>query len=113
MYIILNSDDAGMARSINRAIILAWQRRVLTSTSLMAPCPCFSEIASFALSHPTFDVGVHLTLTSEWDDYRWRPLSPRHRVRSLVDGDGYFWKTADLVAAYCDPYEAEIEMQAQ
>src|SRR5690606_115573 len=63
--------------------------------------------------NPEADIGIHLTMTSEWDHYRWRPLTPADRVPSLVDKDGFFWKTTKELFEHAVLDEIEIEARAQ
>src|SRR5690348_9196622 len=79
----------------------------------MVPCPWFTEVADFAKSHPGMDLGLHLTLTSEWKTYRWGPVAPRDRVASLLDPNGYFYLDNGPVAAHARPEEAEVEVRSQ
>lgn len=102
-----------MAHSVNRATIEAMERGAVTSASLMVPCAWFPEMARYATENPSRDFGVHLTLTSEWRDYRWGPVAPRDRVSSLIDGDGYFWRTTQKVANTVKASDVEIEWRAQ
>ena len=77
----------------------------------MVPCPWFREIADQPAAD--FDLGVHLTLTSEWPHYRWAPISTVSRASGLIDPDGYFWRTCLDLRAHVVPAAAEIEMRAQ
>lgn len=86
--LIVKGDDMGAAHGINTATIDAFKRGVLTTTNVIVPGPWFPEAARLLKANPGLDVGVHLALTSEWDDVKWRPLtySP-----SIADDDGYFF----------------------
>src|ERR1044072_5321724 len=111
--LIVHADDLGMAHTINLASIKGLESGLVSSASIMIPCPWLPEIAAYARSHPEADLGLHLTLTSEWSLYRWGPVLPKDRVPSLLDRDGYFYPTESEAAAHIDPKEAEAERRAQ
>ena len=111
--LIVHADDLGMAHSVNVATIKAFESGLVNSGSIMVPCPWFSEIATYARANPQADLGLHLTLTSEWTSFRWGPLSPKDRVSSLLDKDGYFYLTETEAASHADPKEVELEITAQ
>jgi chitin disaccharide deacetylase len=79
---------------------------------VMVPCPWFTEIVD-ANAHLDLDVGVHLTLTSEWAHYRWRPVSTISRASGLIDEDGYFHRDIPSLLPTLVPEAAEMEMSAQ
>lgn len=111
--LIIHADDIGMCHAVNDASIKAFKQGMVTSGSIMVPCPWFPEIAEYCREHPEVDVGLHLTLTSEWKYYRWRPVAPMAKVAGLVDEEGYMWhKVADVVK-HATPEEVEIELRAQ
>lgn len=111
--LIVHADDLGMAHSVNAATIKAFESGLVNSGSIMVPCPWFSEIATYARANPQADLGLHLTLTSEWTTFRWGPVTPKDRVSSLLDKNGYFNLSESEAAAKADPKEVEIEIRAQ
>jgi chitin disaccharide deacetylase len=111
--LIVHADDLGAAHSVNRASIKALESGLVTSASIMVPCPWLPEIAAYARAHPGADFGLHLTLTSEWNLYRWGPVLGKERVPSLLDGSGYLYPGEDVAAAHMDIKEVEAEIRAQ
>jgi predicted glycoside hydrolase/deacetylase ChbG (UPF0249 family) len=111
--LIVHADDLGMAHSINLASIKGLESGLVSSASIMIPCPWLPEIAAYARAHPEADLGLHLTLTSEWSLYRWGPTLSKERVPSLLDSTGYLYPTETDAAAHMDPKEAEAEIRAQ
>jgi YdjC-like protein len=79
----------------------------------MVPCPWFREIAESAAADPVLDLGIHLTLTSEWANYRWAPISTVSRASGLIDDEGYFWRDVASLRAHLVPEAAEAELRAQ
>ena len=111
--LIVHADDLGMAHSVNSASFRALETGLVNSASIMIPCPWLPEVVTFARRHPDADLGLHLTLTSEWKSMRWGPVSPRDEVPTLVDGEGYLHLTESMAAAHMKPAEAEAEIRAQ
>ena len=97
----------------NEGAFEALDRGTVTCGSVMVPCPWFQEAADAARARPDVDLGVHLTLTSEWPHYRWGPVAGARAVPSLLDDQGFLPRTTQEVAARGDPVEAETEMRAQ
>ena len=111
--LIINGDDVGMCHSANAATIAAMEKGLMTSATIMVPCPWFLEIADYAKRHPARDFGIHLVHTSEWNRYRWGPVAPREQVPRLLDADGYLWSSVPQVYAAANPEQALIEARAQ
>lgn len=109
--LIIHHDDLGGSHGANLAFAELWDLGLATCGSVMVPCPWFPEIARIARERPELDLGVHLTLTSEWDDFRWRPLTGV-ADNGLCDADGYFWKRVKD-ARRADPAAVETELRAQ
>src|SRR5688572_28169878 len=111
--LIIHADDLGMAHSINAATIKGFESGLVNSGSIMVPCPWLPEIAAYARAHPEADLGLHLTLTSEWILYRWGSVLPKDRVSSLFDPSGYLYLTESEAASRINVKEAEAEIRAQ
>ena len=111
--LIINGDDIGMSHAANAASIDAMENGLMTSGTIMVPCPWFPEIAAYAREHPETDFGLHLTHTSEWKTYKWGPVSSRSTVPGLVNPEGYFWPATADVYEHATPEEAYIEAKAQ
>src|SRR3954462_11649456 len=111
--LILHGDDLGVAHSVNAASLDALARGAITSASIMMPTPWVTEVAAYAKAHPDADLGLHLTLTSEWQTYRWQGLAPTDKVPSLYDSDGTLPNDEAIVAQRAKPEEVERELRAQ
>ena len=109
-YLIVNADDYGMCHSANEAVAELFEEGFLKSSTIMMPCPAAKEAVDFSIAHPEHAIGIHLTMTSEWKKYRWKPLTGG---KSLVDKDGYMWHESDEVEKNADYKELEAEIRAQ
>lgn len=111
--VIVHADDVGMCHAANAAF---WEDQafgVVTSASVMIPCPWVPEMAAWCRAHPQADVGVHLTLTSEWAGYRWRPLSTGDPRSGLIDEQGYMWRSVEDLHRHMEVDAAVAELRAQ
>jgi len=89
--LIINADDFGMCNAVNEAIFQVLAAGVVRSTTLMVPCPWALHAMRFLADHPEIPFGVHLTVISEWPNYRWGPVTAREKVPSLINQSGYFY----------------------
>jgi predicted glycoside hydrolase/deacetylase ChbG (UPF0249 family) len=111
--LILHADDLGVAHSEDAASLDALDRGAVSSASIMIPTPWVSEVAAYARAHPNADLGLHLTLTSEWETYRWGSVEGRDKVPSLLDSAGTFPNDESIVAKMAKPAEVDRELRAQ
>lgn len=111
--LIIHADDLAVAHSVDAASFDALNKNAITSASVMVPCPWLNEVAAYAKDHPNADLGLHLTLTSEWKIYRWGPVESKNKVMSLLDSSGYLWPETVQAASNLKPEEAEREIRAQ
>lgn len=111
--IVFHADDLGMCHAANTAFAKIAAYGITRCGSVMVPCPWFPELASLARENPAWDIGVHLTLTSEWNSYRWGPISTQNTASGMMDSEGYFWRSTADAIKYVDPVFARAEMRAQ
>lgn len=111
--LIVHADDLAVAHSEDTASFDALNRNAVTSASIMVPCAWLTEVASYAKEHPDADLGLHLTLTSEWKVDRWGPVESKDKVTSLLDPSGYLWPETLPAVRNLKPEEAEREIRAQ
>lgn len=109
--VIINADDFGMCHAANTAVSGLLDAGHIDSATLMVPCAWAPEALAFAASRTDLDVGVHLVLTSEWTDYRWRPLTGS--ATTLVDDTGYFPADALAVEQHAATDDVAVEIAAQ
>lgn len=113
--LIINADDFGMCNSTNVAIMRALREGLIQSTTLMVPCPWALHALHFLADHPEIPFGVHLTVMSDWFDYRWGPLTAREKVPSLVNSAGHFYDfdTTHALLPLMKLNELDLEFRAQ
>src|ERR1041385_6078203 len=111
--VLFHCDDVGMSHASNLGAIESLEKGVVTSVSIMMPCPWVPEFVKCVKEHPQVDAGLHLTLNSEWSLYRWGPLAGKAAVPGLCDPDGYLWHPVPETAKHATPDEVEREIRAQ
>lgn len=111
--VIFHVDDAGMSYSSNRGAIRSIEEGIATSCSIMMPTPWSASFTKYVIANPGIDAGLHLTLTSEWNDYRWVPLMGKKNVPGLTDREGALWKSVEDVVAHANEEEVDAEIRAQ
>lgn len=111
--IIMHVDDAGMSYDSNEGALKAIRDGVATSVSVMMPCGWVPGFVHSLKKYPDIDAGLHLTLTSEWKEYRWGPLAGKPTVKGLVDAEGAMWSNVADVVKHATPDEVETEIRAQ
>ena len=120
VYLIVRGDDIGFSHAANMGCIESYNKGIMRSVELMPACPWFPEAVKMLKEVPGLDVGIHLALTSEWSNMKWRPLT---NAPSITDEDGYFfpmvWKkesfppNSSIEEADWNIEEIEKELRAQ
>ena len=111
--VIIHTDDIGMCQASLAAFADLVDFGLISSGATMVPCPWFPQVATYCRAHPSVDLGVHLTLTCEWDTYRWGPISTRDPASGMIDEEGYFYRQSEPVQEHGDPAAIQIELLAQ
>ena len=111
--VIIHADDVGMCQASVAAYAELADLGAVSSASVMVPCPWFLEAAACCRARPQADVGVHLTLTSEWQTYRWGPISTRDPASGLLDAEGCFHRDSASVQARARAEAVQAELCAQ
>jgi predicted glycoside hydrolase/deacetylase ChbG (UPF0249 family) len=111
--LIIHADDLAVSHSENQASFAAIEKGSVNSASVMVPCPWLSEVAEYARSHPNHDLGLHLTLTSEWKHFKWGPVASEDAVPTLIDDHGFFRLDCPAMAEHATAEDVEEELRAQ
>ncbi len=109
VQLVVQSDDFGMCHAVNRGVVRAFTEGVLTQASTMVPCPWFDEAAELGKEHG-IPLGMHSTLTCEWDYLRWPPITG---ATSLTGADRTFHRTVADARTNASVEEATAELIAQ
>jgi predicted glycoside hydrolase/deacetylase ChbG (UPF0249 family) len=111
--VIIHTDDIGMCQASVQAFKDLWAFGTITSGAVMVPCPWFPATAQMCRENPEMDLGVHATLNSEWESYRWGPVSTRDQASGLMDPQGYFHQWNEAVYQNAKPEAVAVEVNAQ
>lgn len=111
--LLLHCDDAGMCEEANIAVQSYILKGDVLSAAVMMPCPNAADMVEWTKKHPIADIGVHLTLTSEWKKYRWTTLTDPGKVPGLIDPEGKMWHEVPDVVIHATAKEVETEIKAQ
>ena len=111
--LVIELAEGGMSHSVNRGITEVLDKGQAASISTMMTGPWLPNLMRYARTKTSLDIGVELTLNSEYEAYRWGPVSGKPKVPSLVDEHGYLWKSTALFAAKATPDDVEVEIRAQ
>lgn len=111
--IMLHADDIGMCHEANLAAADYLKKDAIQSAAIMMPCPYADEAITWAKKHAGEDIGLHLTLTSEWETYRWGPVADAKTVPGLIDPAGMLWPEVPDVVIHASAADVEREIRAQ
>ena len=111
--LIIHADDIGVAHAVNSASFDGFSSKIITSGSVMVPCPWFLEVADYAKRNPNHDLGLHLTLTSEWKNYKWAGISSKDKIGSLINEQGHFYPLNEGVRLNATYKDVKRELNSQ
>lgn len=111
--LIIHADDMGLSHSVNMACLEAFRNKWITSGSIMVPCPWSFEMADAIRNQNGIDAGIHITLTAEWNLYKWDGVTSSDKIKSLLDSNGFFYPSVEAVGKNADVAESMLEMSAQ
>ena len=111
--VIIHTDDIGMCHASIQAYSELVDYGLISSGATMVPCSWFPQVVAYCRQHSKLDMGVHLTLTSEWDNYRWSPVSTRHIDSGMIDAEGYFYRRSEETQSNGNPKAIQTELQTQ
>ena len=111
--LIIHADDLGLSNSVNKASFEALNKKYINSASVMIPAPNSKEVAEYFKENPDTDLGLHLTFTSEWKNYKWHGISQNDSISSLINGKGNFYEKKKEVIKNSNPQDIRKELQAQ
>ena len=111
--VIIHTDDIGMCQASVAAFSDLVEAGLISSGAVMMPCPWALAAAEYSRQHPQVDVGVHATLTSEWQTYRWGPVSTRKPASGLLDPEGFFYHSSEEAQEHADAGYVRQELAAQ
>ena len=111
--VIIHTDDIGMCQASIQAFKDLWAFGTISSGATMVPCPWFPAVAQMCKENPDMDMGIHATLNSEWESYRWSPLSTRDTGSGLIDESGYFHQGQPAVYENATPEAVDVEVNSQ
>ena len=110
---IIHTDDIGMCQASVAAFADLAAFGLISSGAVMVPCPWFPAAAAASRARPGDDLGIHLTLTCEWDAFRWAPISTSDPESGLIDPEGYFYRSTEAAQAHGRPEAVALELAAQ
>ena len=111
--LIIHADDIGLSNSVNQASFKALKNGYVNSGSIMMPCDYISDVGEFAIENPSIDLGLHLTVTSEWRDYKWNGVLQPNETPSLINKKGELSENIKKFVLKAEPLELKNELQAQ
>lgn len=111
--LVLHAQEMGLCYEANSAVARLMEGGGIDSAGAMAPSPWFADAARWCSEHPDADVGLELTLNSEWEHYRWRPVAGDHLAASLLDPDRFLWRSPMQIMVNAHAEDVEHELLAQ
>tara|TARA_B100001057_G_C22855401_1_gene952490 strand:+ start:2770 stop:3747 length:978 start_codon:yes stop_codon:yes gene_type:complete len=111
--LLIHADDLGLSKSVNETSLESLLNNTVSSASVIMNAKKVQEIADFSNNNPEIDLGVHLTVTSEWKIHKWGGILPKNDIQSLLNSQNNFYWNKRKFTKYQKLDQLYNELQAQ
>jgi len=111
--LIIHADDVGLCKSVNSATFESFKNKSISSAAVMLTTSEIDEAARFSIDNPNFDMGIHLTVTSEWKNHKWGGVLKNDDIGSILNSNNHLYWNKRKFTKNGKLNEIRKELQAQ